>query len=512
MAGSTEPLTIIADKKNEEIAKLIARQTDYSPGEISLLLESKAIDRRADSHVYVQGEKVNAGDVVRIDFRKCRDKLQSFPPELYRDYAFVTKRDKTDDYLDQMRAVLRIRKQTIVLDPDGSKLRASGPLLLEREVYRRAHLVDFLTFEGRSDIGHPVRNLIIVSHGNVAGLMEVPLDSPKVGVVVYEDLEKAEKSGALKIKTDSFQPRPKDTAGKEVVLTIHIRGCQIGAVPRYLEAKEGAISPFLLLLHKVLGGNIRLTAPKHTHAVAPHPYPRGWVEYMTYSFAVYRKEPLADLTAAADAFAAQGGFKYIDGSAVPDKQWREWLVAASGGKKLPINAEGQRNTEPIIKSLKPFNVKSPISQQMLKASVTFYYLKVSPFPSDFTGRLVRLEKEPATLDEKLRVIRAELEKKYFSPKHPFPAFGRLGYRTMDEFMNEMKWEEPIWDDENKWLVYDAYRYEYILHIPVVDPSDADRVLLCNFYPSTENVTSVAQSKVRELREEDGRLFSTIEKT
>ena len=65
----------------------------------------------------------------------------------------------------------------------------------------------------------------------------------------------------------------------------------------------------------------------------------------------------------------------------------------------------------------------------------------------------------------------------YTDKHPFPAYVRAGYQTMDEFMDGWDWQFA-YDAKTKQLTYNPIRDEYAVVQPITNKLG---VLMLNYY-------------------------------
>lgn len=471
----------------ETVGRFLLLRAKYPQYQIPVLLECEAVVvRRNDQEVVLrqQNDIVKPPELITIREWRCVGKLE-FPLEEYRDYAFVPQAKKGDAYLTGMRETMQLRPQTVI--PEN---RLTVPAFLDLK---------------QPDILHPIRDLLIVSHGNAQGLLELPLDSGEARRVQYEDLKRLADAGSLKVSLELAMPRPRDANGRELPFTLRFRGCEIGTVPRYLASKGGAAPPMLALLKDATG--VRIVAPRYFHGTGRNPRQQGWFEYLTYSFTLYTKEAPSNLAAVAEAFRTKGGFTFFDGSAVPPEQWAKWLKAKAEKdqhRRLPEPQKADRSI-----ALQSVKTISPVDNKPLPTTADLWYFKEEPFAKVQT---IKLPAEPATDQNKRQeVLKALRQRDDFKDTHAFPQYGRLAYATLEEFVADLQifWE-PDDSPPGGTLAYFLERNQYILRIPIACSREAKRpkdakgdVLVANFYASKPADAVIL------LAEEDERFFTIV---
>ena len=328
-------------------------------------------------------------------------------------------------------------------------------------------------------ITHPIRHLFIASHANPEGLLKIELDG-SVTEITYEHLEKACKSGIIRILTTSLTPRPKDKSGNAIPATLHIRGCRIG---------QKQAQPFLELFKTAIGGELKVTAPKHFHVTAHNRSPAGAVEYMKYGFSIYRPEPLKSRGDLIKAFSLKE-FLLLDGKTVVPEKWEDWIP--KGTPLIGSNKVMTRVISPITGRPEPMEGEVRFKKR-------WYFDKKSA-----ADKFVNLKSEPSNNKKKKEAVRSALIEQHasFRDGHLFPQFRRYGYSSMDEFMDGWNWNFR-WQWSNNRLYFDPYRYEYVVIQPIVNPNT--NVLYVNFYPTE----STKKDALLMFEEDDTHFFSTV---
>lgn len=390
----------------------------------------------------------------------CKVEFDNIPQSSYRDYAFAPVGNTFEQIFHEG---YQLRPQTTILPPDIRSLSAfiraltsveKGPLPLITKAHPR----------------NPIRNILLVSHAYVEGYIKIAMNDGEAPGITYEDLEKAKQKGTLLIPTDDLLPRPKDAAQNPLVEAFHIKGCRIGLA-----------LPFLRLLKEALGGEVKVTAPKHYSAVGRHNNPDGIMEYMVYGFRLKRAQPFKNQAEVIRGFINEK-FTRIDGSSVPDKMWQQWIP-----KKID---QDSNDKETVI---------SPVTNKPLTVERAYVY-----FTDDLYDKrsFIDLNSDPGTYENRKQAVKTQLSRlPIFSPSHPFPKYIRLGYKSMEEFMDGWTWNFT-WDASSKQLSFTATRYVYTVRVPITDPT-TNRMLV-NFFPSGSKASFITQ-----LNEDDTRLFATV---
>ena len=249
----------------------------------------------------------------------------------------------------------------------------------------------------------------------------------------------------------------------------HIKACNLGRWPKYLRR-----------LQMALGGRVRVTAPKHFHGITSDDDGSDCFEWMGYEFVVFGKTMLATRAQLIDAFRA-GQFKLIDGREVPAAAWTKWL----------------RPFGRTIKETAKFEIRSKLgtSTGRRRSIKTEVKLIVSEPPSAVFVQDVEydsFDQIPVGEDLQVAALRAKLAAD-ISFRSPFPKYERLGYGSLDDMMDGLKWDVrtvgPSPSSGGKWILqFLGGRYQYELMVPIVDPStDQDPTrgtLIYNHWPQS----------------------------
>ncbi|HET9664992.1 MAG TPA: hypothetical protein VFP00_12265 [Burkholderiales bacterium] len=428
------------------------------PWRIPALISSRGVlARRGGSALPITGPamQLEDGDAVRVVEPPSTATLTALAQAATagaRDYAFVP---GTSPFDRQMANVLTARPQTI---------RVTEPTI--------DSLTSFIRSLGRAQATAPIRHIIISSHANNQGVLFMKLDLLAAGEIHYEALEAAATAKSLAIDPAWLMPRPKDASGVDVAALFLVRGCRIGTVPAYLRK-----------LREALGGTLSVVAPKHFHVAAQLSAPAGFVEYMQYGWGLSRPQRIRNRTEVIRAFQA-GGFTRIDGTPVPATAWDGFIPRnPHGGERQTVNAR----------------VVNPVLNRRETIPAEFRFKERRPWDAEQSFALAT---DPGTLTGRKAAVQAELERVYpqYLPRHPYPAYTRWGFSSMQEFMDGFTWTFR-YDPTSGTLYYTATRADYTVLQPVVDL--ATNRLFLNYYPSTSAGTVLELLSVT-----DARFFAT----
>jgi hypothetical protein len=443
------------------LGRFLLREVKLQQWRIPYLIQCKGVRVYRDrAFIKINGPdtRLKDGDFVQVDdplSEACTKALAAIPAADYRDYAFVPGKTAFDL---QMAGVLDNRPRTIrinnaSIDSLAGFIRALG---------------------SETAITSPIRHLIVASHANPEGKLFIRLAILAAAEITFEDLEASVKDKSLLIDSRLLEPRPKDDGGNPVAATFLIRGCRIGTA-----------LPYLKKLKEALGNTITVIAPKHFHDAAQQSKPAGFVEYMSYSFPIYRPKSFSNQGEAVKAFTG-AGFTRIDGQPVSAKLWPGWIPTKE------LNKQGNNSV--------PATIVSPITNARETIPGFWRYRPRTFLQQDGS---VNLPKDTGTDADRKKAVRDDLVKNLtrYQDTHPFPEYVRYGYKTMDEFMAGWTWKFS-YDKSTKLLSYNATRHEYTVIRPIVEP--AKNTLILNYYPSGK------QGKVIEqLKPDDTRFFASV---
>ncbi len=247
-------------------------------------------------------------------------------------------------------------------------------------------------------VTQPIGDPLIGAHANSEGHVFIPMYPGQRGNTEYEILDATLADATKSIAIPD--PLIGHTAGDPITHAVHCKGCNIGKA-----------RPYLVKFKEALGDHVNVTAPKHFHGLTPEPA-YGVFEYMEYEFIIRRKDAFPSRAAALAAFQG-GGFTLIDGSAVPNASWTNWIpTRINRGRATQIPAPlgvtiGSRTT-----------VNTP--QQF----------RIDRYPFTWAITYPNAGAVPGTVSARLAALEANIQAAAnFDPSHAYPMFERLGYAT-----------------------------------------------------------------------------------
>jgi hypothetical protein len=314
-----------------------------------------------------------------------------------------------------------------------------------------------------TQITTPVNDVLIVSHANAGGQLFFKLrNSDQANHMTYNQLSDY-LNAANRPQITSRQIR--DDAN------IHIRGCNIGKEPRFLQ-----------LVKEVFGNNATVTAPKHldrfaffTSSGTTHRY-----ENMVYHFIIYNKTALADKQAVEDAFVNHTpAFEDIFGNVITRAQFNTWLPQN-------INNNSTANhpcTNPIDTQL---TVEREFRHQVDNPLYTYN---------------ITLDSNPPA-NQRIDILKQVLaDNDTMKSSHPFPTYEQFGYSNLDDFVDNLNWQFN-WNNGTKTLNCRGSRHSYQLRIPITDASN-------NLFVNAFLATGTKQYVHHQVLETDSRFFGSV---
>ena len=263
--------------------------------------------------------QLTAGEVVVTDevSGTTWSALEREATASYRDYVFAPP-DATDAYTVNKREVILRDPRTLAVPTTVKHLQA---------------LTESLTMLG----SHPIRHLVLVSHGNVFGDIMLPMrdkQNPQdinATYMSWDSLKEAVKAGYLMIvrkhSNAVLVPRPTTSQGDPVPCGVLIRGCRAGVHQHLLAKVREAFGEGI----DVVVMSKYFEAADFIGQVSPTVYAAA-IEYFMHEFVVTSKTKL-DCKAVIDEFKKA---KFTDwlGVPVPDGDW-EKLVAKDVASVAP---------------------------------------------------------------------------------------------------------------------------------------------------------------------------------
>jgi hypothetical protein len=316
----------------------------------------------------------------------------------------------------------------------------------------------------------PTGDLLLGSHGNDTGWLEIDLDSAAARTVSYAVLKEAfddvVRRNRLRIPP-SFYTTPQ---GGTVPIRVLIKGCRVGQAPKFVNG-----------LKLLFGGQVPVVAPKHFYAVRPiiktrkvrrrkiHT-PLGQFEHLVYTNEIVSPTAMkrADLLA---AFRGKG-FQQFDSTPqspkpIPDL-WDVWLPKKQ--KELRVGERPIRYTVSLGRTIEKFTTLSGMAKFRHKTP------KIT----------IRIANPPAavkTLAGFKAALAARPDYKAGWGPTSFPVQEQYGHANFDDFFNSFTWT-PSKKKSADPFIWVGQRHEYNVMLPVVQSltgAATDR-LLYNFFP------------------------------
>jgi len=377
------------------------------------------------------------------------------------DYAFAPGRTSYDRW---MRRLFQRRPNTT--------------LITKRTVHRVDQYIQHLHTD--AGVTRPVGNILVASHGSDQGYMkiqfaDITLNGHKQRHTTYEVLVEADSSNVADIPADTRDANTK----------FHIRGCKIG---------QAYAVPFVQKFKAALGGNVPVTAPKHFHEVWLRRH-FGVMEYLGYDFSVVNPTAFHNRNALITAFQ-NAGLQFVDGTNVPNANWRRWIPrnVRPGKRRLRATVNLNPALTPshghALHSLRLTNRHGFRHDRETYAYTIAYSGGAAP-PAGNAARKTEMKTNMEGIPE-------------FQAAHPFPYYARYELNNLDDFVNGFHWRFN-YNAHRHIMRCVGTRHKYTVIIPITDdPANANN-LFYNFYPFSGNATPV----VTQLLENDARFFLTV---
>ena len=309
-------------------------------------------------------------------------------------------------------------------------------------------LSKFLSFVAH-DATEPVANLIIGAEANLGGNLDLALDEHTTVPATYEQI-----SASTSIQI------PPSVKGPDT--SVLLKYCGLGD-PRY-----GAV---LTALKKALGNPSRVTAPRYPHVVEKTP--EGYWEYMMYSFLISGNEGGQPITTRDNLIekAVGGHFQFVNHTDIPEEVWKKWIP-----EELKLTDYFANNY------LVYFMVSLPAAAAHLLSRSITGGRSSQPMP------LLESNDLPPSTDD-IVATRNFLEallngRQDCQGSHPYPLFGRYGYKDLDELVKAFSWTVSTSTGHTlkHALQYVGTRYLYLMRVPITDPVTTQ--LIFNYYPTS----------------------------
>lgn len=363
------------------------------------------------------------------------------------DYAFAPGVEKRLKLLQQL-----LRDRTDDLGLDTKLIEAAGVTTV----------ADFLLHLDTTE-PLPASDLVLGSHGNDTGWLEIDLDSAAARSVSYAVLKEAwddvMRRNRLRIPPDVYTT----SSGARVPVRLLIKGCRVGQAPKFVDG-----------LKMLLGGKLPVIAPRQFYAVRPIFKTRrkkivanlGSFEHLVYHNEIVSPTELKRPALLA-AFRAKG-FKQFDRTAIPDL-WDTWLPKAA--KNLGVGKRPIGYTVSLGRTIEKFKSLSGMAE----------------FRHSTPKISIRIANPPPAVKTRAGFKAALAARPDHQPgwgPTGFPVYEQFGHTTFDAFFASFTWTPSKKKDANP-FIWVGLRHEYNVLVPVVEPpmtgKKTDR-LVYNYFP------------------------------
>jgi len=299
-------------------------------------------------------------------------------------------------------------------------------------------------------------DLVPGSHASDEGAVFLALDSSTGVPVDYEALETVKTNGTINIPA----------AIRSATTSVHFKGCRLG--------NDDAL-PYLQLLKEALDNPTSVTAPKFFHGLyelSGGPSAGAVFEYMAYPYTVMNITPYPDTASLVAAFVAEGFTEQLDGTPVPDDNFKTWVKSSL--KLKPARAHKVQFNFPV--AITPAtggrNALSNLKAECRSRAETY------PYTLSWTGPI-----PPAKADQLALVKTAVTAEPTMQSTHAYPMYQRMHFPDFDSFWDGMSWQVSV---KGSNIIAIGTHYVYTLVIPILVPgtSATTQELLFNFYPTS----------------------------
>ncbi len=310
----------------------------------------------------------------------------------------------------------------------------------------------------------PINDIIIVSHANAGGFLFFKLtEDSDNDFISYNELDDYLNNSSRPQMTSNLIRNN----GR-----ILIRGCNIGKEPR-----------FLRLVKRLFGGQATVTAPKHCDSFVHYNNAKitYTFEHMLYNFEVHNKTPI-NRNQLLHAFINHSPqYSDIFGNTITAAQYNDWIPT--------------RISNPLIEVRHSCSVPLPAAF----VNREFQY-KMEEFFGGKNAYDIPLTSNPPD-DQKIDILKNNLQNNaIMKSTYPFPQYEQFGYKSVDDFVDNLAWNFS-WNDNDKKLLCSGKRHRYRLLIPIADGNNS---LFLNSFKSGDN-----QYVHHQLLETDSRFFETV---
>jgi hypothetical protein len=353
-------------------------------------------------------------------------------------------------------------------------LRANSKLITTKKGQK--HIQGFLKLlETSGSVTRPIGDIVLVAHGSPTADYFMSADAKHGSPTSFEDLVEVDASNSIRLNATHLSTG----GGPLQVITVRVKGCNIGNSPQFIGKFEQAMQP--------AGGSLNMTAPKHFNEFRE--IKGGWVEYLAYDFRVTSKtkitgtpptNPVKDRDAVIAAFTNKN-FPLVSpgggtpGGTVPAAAWKTWIPT----NVHPAPAQWTQSF--------PYKVAlSPAVGAIATAAVHREYRYTTSDPFTWSWKTA----DPGTQAGRLKILHDTLPQGTFrgvhayDPDYPYPIYERYGFTDVDDYVNNLDWKVTF---SKGTLHFRAVRHEYSVQIPIagapIAPSKDPTLTFYNFYPS-----------------------------
>ena len=331
--------------------------------------------------------------------------------------------------------------------------------------------------ETHASVLRPIDDMLIASHGNDRGFLQIDLDreprgQPRRAFTDPEELIEADLQDTVDLPAGLTNPGS----------IFYIRGCKVGQDTRFLD-----------LFRAALGSAVPVNAPIFFHFA--YFFERlGVFEAFLYDFGCVRLDPFASRAEVIAAFDAEG-LTLVDGTVVPNAAWAGWVPRKFGAKKLEIQEYPRLGQQ--VGSRRTLPVKRRYAHEV---DTYTYELTVTGGPI------------PAAQADREQLLRLGLSNDLnFDPGHPYPVyerFDRIGFTSAardpctdpDDFVDSFRWRFRV---RGNVLIATGRRHRYTIGPPVTHPGSGN--LVFNFYPDPTSTAAL----VRQVADNDPDYFAEV---
>jgi hypothetical protein len=331
----------------------------------------------------------------------------------------------------------------------------------------------------------PLANILIGTHGNESGWMNVQLDPAFDAHTTYEALGKAfnPTTRSCQLVDNIINPRPLDSNSQPIDPFVFIRGCRIGVM-----------TPFIQKFKDVINGlsttDIGVTAPLFYHVV--YSMAQGVFEGFNYDFHIFQSTSIANkatLVALLDAV----GYTDMYGTDITTAKWNAWVPARI-----------TRGVDPLVRvKLNP----SPITRLTSLRAGRYKYQRSNILTLRMDPSVGTLPTTQATIVPFLKTLMTNQAANagtdpfwlMFRDTHPLPFYKRYEYDSIDDLVDGLEW---ILNAKSR--VFTGRRYEYYVSPPVIN-NNANNEMVFNFYASPSGGATSSSM----FADDDGNYFNQV---